>query len=101
MGAGLNTSDASHLKLRIGYNENSSYPHFLGNGPLPASPPGLSVDIIEFIADELSFEIEFVRMPGRRVLHELKANRLDAAFIFSFKPERQQFGVYPMAGVVV
>ncbi|MEH6632745.1 MAG: transporter substrate-binding domain-containing protein [Halopseudomonas aestusnigri] len=98
MGAGLTTSDASQLKLRIGYNENSSYPHFLGNGPLPANPPGLSIDIIEFIADELSFDIEFLRMPGRRVLHELKANRLDAAFIFSFKHERQEFGVYPMAG---
>ncbi|WP_419902410.1 substrate-binding periplasmic protein [Kiloniella sp.] len=94
----LNESYASHLKLRIGYNENSSYPHFLEVGPLPATPPGLSVDIIKIIADELEFDIEFVRLPGRRVLHELKANRLDAAFIFSFKPERQQFGVYPMIG---
>ncbi len=91
-------SYASHLKLRIGYNENSSYPYFLGSGALPAHPPGISVDIIQIIANQLSFDIEFVRMPGRRVLHELKANRLDAAFIFSFKPERQKFGVFPMIG---
>ena len=89
---------ASHLKLRIGYNENSSYPHFLGSGALPTNPPGISVDIIQIIANQLLFDIEFVRMPGRRVLHELKANRLDAAFIFSFKPERQEFGVFPMIG---
>ncbi|MFD2207808.1 substrate-binding periplasmic protein [Kiloniella antarctica] len=97
---GLSLANASHLKLRIGYNENSSYPYFLGQGPLPANPPGLSVEILEIIANELSIEIEFIRMPGQRVLRDLEDNRLDAAFIFSFKPERQKFGVYPMVGDV-
>ena len=89
---------ASDLKLRIGYNDNASFPYFLGNSSLPFDPPGISVEIISIVASELGVDVEFVRLPGRRVLHELKANRLDAAFIFSFKPERQEFGVFPMRG---
>ncbi len=90
------SSVADPLRLRIGYNENSSYPHFLGTGPKPASPPGVSLDILNKIANDLDFEIEYIRRPGRRILHELKENQLDAAFIFSYKPERQEFGVFPM-----
>jgi len=87
---------ADQLKLRIGYNANSSYPHFLGTGLKPASPPGVSLDILNKISNDLNFEIEYVRRPGRRILHELKEKQLDAAFIFSYKPEREEFGVFPM-----
>ena len=34
-------------------------------------------------------------MPGQRVLYELKKGNLDAAFIFSYKKNRLQFGRYP------
>ncbi|KLN60199.1 hypothetical protein WH96_13520 [Kiloniella spongiae] len=97
-GLSIFSSEADQVKLRIGYNANSSYPHFLGTGFKPASPPGVSLDILNQIASELNFEIEYIRRPGRRILHELKANQLDAAFIFSYKAEREEFGVFPMKG---
>lgn len=89
-------SEAEKIKLRIGYNVNSSYPHFLGTGLEPASPPGVSLDILNQIASDLDFDIEYIRRPGRRILNELKEDHLDAAFIFSYKPEREEFGVFPM-----
>lgn len=87
---------ASDVKIRIGYNSSASFPHILGKGTLPANPPGLSVEIINHIATELDIEIEFVRMPGLRVLNTLKTDNLDAAFLFSYKKEREEFGAYPM-----
>lgn len=89
-------ANASDGAIRIGYNSSPSFPHIIGKGTLPADPPGLSVEIIEHIGEELGLDIEFVRMPGLRVLNTLKANNLDAAFLFSYKPEREDFGVYPM-----
>ena len=89
-------SEADKMKLRIGYNVNSSYPHFLGTGLEPASPPGVSLDVLNQIASDLDFDIEYIRRPGRRILNELKEDQLDAAFIFSYKPEREEFGVFPM-----
>ncbi|WP_052741999.1 substrate-binding periplasmic protein [Kiloniella litopenaei] len=88
-------SMAEKVTLRIGYNVNSSYPHFLGSGLEPASPPGVSLDILNQISRKLNFNIKYIRRPGRRILHELKENNLDAAFIFSYKPEREEFGVFP------
>ncbi|WP_162937996.1 ABC transporter substrate-binding protein [Kiloniella sp. EL199] len=90
------TAEADQAKLRIGYNENSSYPYFLGEGGKPATPPGVSIDILNKVASDLDFDIEYIRRPGRRILKELKENNLDAAFIFSYKLQREEFGVYPM-----
>ncbi len=82
--------------LRVGFNNVDSFPYFLGKGEELSSPPGISVDLINYVSDKLNLKIEYQRMPGQRVLQSLKRGDLDAAFIFSYKEARQEFGVYPM-----
>ncbi|WP_315982467.1 hypothetical protein [Aliamphritea spongicola] len=82
--------------LRIGFNNVDSFPYFLGKGEALASPPGISVDLINYVSEELQLNIDYQRMPGQRVLQSLKRGDLDAAFIFSYKEARREFGVFPM-----
>lgn len=88
---------AEPVKLRIGYNDNSAFPYFLGQGSEIPEPPGLSLDILRLVGETLGVEIQFIRKPGPRVLAELGHNKLDAGFIFSYKPAREAYGRYPMA----
>ena len=81
--------------LRVGFNNVESYPYFLGTGASLSSPPGISIEIINQAAEVLGFSVDYLRMPGQRVLQELKKGNLDAAFIFSHKQDRLQYGRYP------
>ncbi|MTI08311.1 transporter substrate-binding domain-containing protein [Rhodospirillaceae bacterium RKSG073] len=91
-------SYASDLKIRIGFNSNSSFPYITGSGDKLASPPGVSVEIVGHVMREMGYDVEFIRVPGLRVLKMLQENALDAAFLFSHSKEREEFGVYP-AGI--
>ena len=82
--------------IQIGFNNVDSFPYFLGKGEQLSSPPGISIDLINHVSAQLSLDINYLRMPGQRVLQNLKRGDLDAAFIFSYKEARQEFGVYPM-----
>lgn len=80
----------------FGYNNASAYPYLAGSGPRPADPPGLSVELVRFVAEQLDLSVRFERMPGMRVLHSLGVGKLDGAFLFSYRKERTEFGAYPI-----
>ncbi|ASM98444.1 hypothetical protein AOT11_03070 [Vibrio vulnificus NBRC 15645 = ATCC 27562] len=68
----------------------------MGNGNLVVEPPGVSVDVIEQAARLLNIKINYVRVPGKRVLSQIKANQVNGGFIFSYSQERAQYARYPM-----
>lgn len=82
--------------VRLGYSDVENFPYQMGNGDQIAAAPGVAVELIRAAADEAGVKVVFVRMPAPRLLLEMQAGRLDGAFIFSYKDERQQSGVYPM-----
>lgn len=82
--------------LTIGLNDNGSYPYIVGRGVDLFDPPGLSVDVLHAVGRQLDFDVRFVRLPGLRVLAELRGGNLDGALMFSHSPEREAFGAYPM-----
>lgn len=89
--------NASTIKtLTFAYSDVESFPFQMGNGTSVATPPGLSIDVLEQAARKLNIRINYVRLPGKRVLSQIKANRVDGGFIFSYNPERAQFAKYPM-----
>lgn len=88
---------ATPLKtITLAYSDVESFPFQMGNGNTLASPPGLSIDVIEQAAHLLDLEIKYVRLPGKRVLSQIKANQVDGGFIFSYSPERAKYASYPM-----
>ena len=54
--------------LKLAYSDIESYPFQLGNGTDIAKPPGLALDVLNHVGKILNLDIEYVRLPGKRVL---------------------------------
>lgn len=92
-----NGSLSSPIKtIKLAYSDIESFPFQMGNGTSVARPPGLSIDVIEQAARQLHIKIEYVRLPGKRVLHHIRANDVDGGFIFSYNQERAKYADYPL-----
>ena len=90
-------SHASSTKtIKLAYSDIESFPFQMGNGTSVAEPPGLSIDILEHAANTLNVNIEYIRLPGKRVLHHMRANQVDGGFIFSYNQKRAQYANYPI-----
>ncbi|EGQ8079281.1 hypothetical protein XM75_c21191 [Vibrio vulnificus] len=82
--------------ITLAYGDVESFPFQMGNGNLVVEPPGLAIDVIEQAARMLNIKINYVRVPGKRVLSQIKTNQVDGGFIFSYSQERAQYARYPM-----
>lgn len=82
--------------ITLAYSDVESFPFQMGNGNDIASPPGLSINILEEVAQILNININYVRLPGKRVLSQIRVNQVDGGFIFSYSKERAMFANYPM-----
>lgn len=87
---------AERRVLTLAYDVNESWPWHLGTYTVPDAMPGLSLEYISEAARRLDVDIRFVRAPFRRALAMLKGEEVDGVFEASFRPERQEYGVYPL-----
>jgi polar amino acid transport system substrate-binding protein len=85
--------------LRAAYEDKALPPYYLDDSTkVDADRPGVSIELVRDAAKEAGIEVEFVRMPWVRCQKSLQKGEVDAIFNASFKEERLEFGVYPMAG---
>ena len=56
---------------------------------------GLNIELLDRVAERLGLRFEYLAMPWKRCLVELKENRVSGAIGASFLEERLAFGVYP------
>lgn len=82
--------------VRLGYSDVENFPYQMGNGDQVAAAPGVAIELIRESAAAAGLTVSFVRMPAPRLLVEMQAGRLDGAFIFSYKEDRLEYGVYPL-----
>ena len=85
--------------IRAAYEDKSLPPYYTGasEGVDPLAP-GVSVELMQEAAKAAGVEIRFVRMPWVRCLKSLQRGDVDVIFNSSFKEDRLEIGVYPMAG---
>lgn len=81
-------------ELTLGYSDTEAPPYQIRHD---APLPGIAFELIQRAADELNLKLRFAPLPNRRVLEKMKEGQIDGAFMYSFKPERQESGVYPWA----
>ncbi len=81
--------------LKVGYQENDGFPLVMGQGQKIGDPPGIGVDIIFKVAEDLNINLLVSRMPNRRVHHYLQFGLFDGSGFYSFIKERQKEGVFP------
>lgn len=85
--------------LRAAYEDKALPPYYMGDSTVvDAERPGVSIELVRTAAKEAGIDVEFVRMPWVRCQKSLQKGEIDAIFNASFKEERLEFGVYPMAG---
>ena len=84
-------------KLVFVCEDQEDFPHLMGTGSeVLSEKPGATVDAIRLLGKNLGFEAEFRRVPWRRALeHDLKHGNVDALFVASYNPAREEFGVFP------
>lgn len=84
-------------KVVFGLENKENFPHYIGVGSqLNKEKPGLTIEILQLVARDLDFDIEFKRMPWKRCLSEMKFGKIDGTFNASFKTKRMEMGEYPM-----
>jgi polar amino acid transport system substrate-binding protein len=92
----LDTSPVWAQKLRVAYSDIEVAPYQLGSGPTVPNAPGAMVELINQVGKELRLEVVYERAPQLRGFRRLKDGEVDATFMYSYVPDRQQFGRYPM-----
>lgn len=89
-----NFAFASTLKVAIENKED--FPHVIGDGFALSEKPGVAIEIMQNLADELGMELEIVRQPWKRCIHCLLHNGdVDILVPASFKESRLEYGLYP------
>lgn len=89
------SADTAKHKVILAYQLNESYPYQMGTGSDMAKPPGIAIDILIAAANQLDIALEFQRYPNKRVQIMLRDGEVDGAFMFSFKEDRLEMGLYP------
>ena len=87
---------ATPASLKIAYANVESFPYFLQRSHQIPPNPGVSVEIIQMVCEELNIKAQLQRLPGKRVLRQIGVHAIDGAFLFSFKKERSKLGIYPL-----
>ncbi|PWF39443.1 hypothetical protein C7C56_026970 [Massilia glaciei] len=76
--------------LTFCYNKDTSYPW------ITHDRPGLALRLVTLASEKLDRRVILTGMPWQRCLTEVKAGRFRGALAASFKPERLEFGRYPV-----
>ncbi|MDN3612740.1 transporter substrate-binding domain-containing protein [Vibrio ostreicida] len=81
--------------LKLAYSDVESY-HSKWVPVKRWRPPGFALDVINRVSSMLGIDVEYVRLPGKRVLQEIASGNVDGGFVFSFNPNRAKLARYPM-----
>lgn len=60
--------------------------------------PGLNIAHLKALEQKLGVKIETLPLPWKRCQEDMREGKVDGIFAASFKTERLEMGVYPMAG---
>jgi polar amino acid transport system substrate-binding protein len=78
--------------VKFCYEDENVYPWVLKDRP------GLNILLMNSVEKILGVKVELVQRPWKRCQAELKNGEVDGIFSASYKKERLELGVYPMAG---
>ncbi|APW44522.1 substrate-binding periplasmic protein [Rhodoferax saidenbachensis] len=83
-------------KLRVAYSDIEVAPYQMGSGTDMPYAPGLVVELVQMVAQEMGLTVVFERAPQLRSFRRLQSGDIDATFAYSYAPERLHYGRYPL-----
>ncbi|MEH6632067.1 MAG: transporter substrate-binding domain-containing protein [Halopseudomonas aestusnigri] len=98
----INVAKSDSNSFSVCYENIENIPYYYGEGGLvPVRDPGLYIDILKRVEEELNLKVTFHRAPWARCLRELELNQVDAVLGGSYNEIRSKYGYYPMVDGVV
>ncbi len=91
----ISTCFAAEFVLKVGVQDNDGAPNVLGFGPKLATPPGIGIDIILQVAEEMGIILDIKRMPNKRIHALFSKGKFDMSGFYSYKESRLKEGVFP------
>ncbi len=85
---------ATEVVIATGINHDP--PYVYGSKKISADFPGVTIDVLRLIETKIGIKFIIKKYPWKRVIHEVKNDRIDGGFHFSFKEERRSFVAYPI-----
>ncbi|HBC07306.1 MAG TPA: amino acid ABC transporter, partial [Rhodospirillaceae bacterium] len=83
--------------IRLVYEPVENPPRYYGTtAQVPKNKPGVTIEVFREAARRLNASLDFERVPWNRGLFMVETGEVDGIFHASYKPERAEFGVYPM-----
>ncbi len=71
------------------------YPSVLGSGDHISNPPGIYIELIKQVAEDIGMDVIFKRYPTKRLHQYLQENSINALCCMSYKIKREHEGAYP------
>lgn len=82
--------------LLLGLGDQATPPYKLGEATLPATLPGVAVELLQLAAANCDVALRIKLLPGTRMLKELESGDLDGAGLLSYTAERAAYATYPL-----
>lgn len=89
---------AQAMDLRLTYTDQDSRPYLTGTGTEIPARPGMAVELVQRSLNRIGVRLQLTRLPGRRLMEEVKAGRQDGILGFLYSNDRARDLVYPMRG---
>lgn len=93
---GITPAAASAVDMRFVYGDHDAYPYFAGTGQHIVDKPGMSVELSSLCAKAVGGNLNFSRLPVRRMHEELRAAQVDMVIGLTYTAERAEYLAYPM-----
>lgn len=92
----LFTSNSEGVVVTLATGINNDAPYVYGDRAIPEKRAGITIDVLKFIEKKLDVNFVIKKRPWKRVVEEVRNNKLDGGFHFSFKEKRKSFVAFPI-----
>ena len=84
------------MEVVVATGVNDDPPYVYGDEVIAQKNPGVTIEILRLIEAKNDIQFTILKQPWKRVVSNIKENKIDGGFHFSFKEKRKAFVAYPI-----
>ena len=93
---GLFAAPALSQTITLATGNNIDPPYVMGQDTIPDAMPGVTIELLKLIEQQLEVTFQVSKKPWARVVKEVEDGTLDGGFHFSYLPERREAIAFPI-----
>lgn len=90
------TISVQAIEVVVATGVNDDPPYVYGDDVIAQENPGVTIEILKLIENKNDIQFTILKQPWKRVVSNIKDNKIDGGFHFSFKEKRKAFVAYPI-----